>query len=165
MSEKPANTGNLQNSVKEDEALDLDLGVVLFPIAHNEFQARWSLSEKTLASGIKSAAEFPEDVRLILRVFSLPNHSAQSDFSNYWRDYNIEGRINIAHFIFDAPAEKITAAIGLINRNGRFSPLARAGAINLPLTPAPPAKVPTGPFIPASGGSIPSSRKSWPENG
>lgn len=148
---------SLQNKKEPAKVPEHDLGVLLVPIAHNEFQARWSLSEETLESGLRAASAVSDEARLVLRVYSLTKDTKNSDFSNFWQDHRIDGRVNIAHFIFNAPAEKITAAIGLINKSGRFSPLARAQAITLPLAAAP-TPAPTAPRhtqIPASGEESP----------
>lgn len=159
MSKENPEIDSLQNNTEPPKVPEVDLGVLLLPISQNEFQARWSLSQQRLDSGIRAASEISGEAHLVLRVYSLPNHSKHSDFSNFWQDYRIDGRVNIAHFTFNAPAEKITAAIGLINKSGRFSPLARARAISLPLPPAPLSTAPRRPQMPASGGEPRPQRK------
>lgn len=165
MSKKHAKIDKLQKTIEQPNEPAVDPGVLLLPISNNEFQARWSLTQETLDSGFRAASHLSGEARLVLRVYSLPTDSKHSDFSNFWKDYSIDGRENNACFSFTAPAVKITAAVGVINKSGRFSPLARAQAITLLLPPAPPTNLPKRPPIPASGGKLPPQSRQRHKNG
>lgn len=116
----------------------------LLPVSHKEFQARWSLSKESLESGLRAASDGRDEPRLILRAYSLPVDADRSDFSNHWHDYRIDHSEDSAFFTLPSPAPIINAAIGLINKSGRFNPLVRGDAVALPPLPdPPPAKLPT----------------------
>lgn len=127
----------------------------LLPISPDEFQARWSLSKETFASGLEAASHAGNSPRLVLRAYSLPLDAKRSDFSSVWHDYRIESMENDAFFTLPRPALKISAAIGLVNKEGRFSPLVRGDAVALPALPDPP-QVKT---VPGAGPAAPRGKE------
>lgn len=129
----------LEERIEKSKAPAVDFGVQLLPVSHQEFQARWSLSEQTLDAGLRAASHSRDGAHLVLRAYSLPMGADQGDFSSVWHDFGIDGTENSAYFSLPGPAEKIKAAIGLINQSGRFSPLVRSEPVALPAPPAPPA--------------------------
>lgn len=111
-------------------------GVELLAVSHNEFQARWSLTEDILNKGRQLSSSLHNGTHLVLRAFSLPPEAEQNSVSRLWHDFNIEGTENSAYFTLPGPAHAINASIGLVNKEGRFSPLLRAESIELPAPPA-----------------------------
>ena len=116
-------------------------GVELLAVSHDEFQARWSLTEDVVRKGRKMASPMQNETHLVLRAFSLPPDSNGAAVSSVWHDFNIEGTDNSGYFTLPGPTSAINAAIGLVNKDGRFSPLLRGESIDLPAAPAPAPKV------------------------
>lgn len=130
----------LEKSPKNDQREDTktpsnESGLQILPISHVEFESRWSLSKDALNAGIRAAAQEQGQSQLVLRAYSLSAESSSSDYSNVWRDYNINSTENSAYFTLPKPTPKIKTAIGLINRSGRFSPLVCSKAVELPPPP------------------------------
>lgn len=138
MSENPAETDSRKGRPQTSKAPAIDDGIFIFPIAHNVFLARWSMSPELLEAGLRTASPSTEDAHQVLRAYSLPSNSERSDFSSTWKDYGIEGLSNSAKFTLPTTAAKINAVIGVINRSGDFCPLLRGHPINLPAPPAAP---------------------------
>ncbi|HKK18271.1 MAG TPA: DUF4912 domain-containing protein [Opitutales bacterium] len=139
MSEIRADLEKLQAKIEKSKAPPVDLGVRILPVSPTEFQARWSLDRESLESGMQSASHDRGETRLVLRAYSLPIDADPSDFSSIWHDYGIDSTDNSAYFTLPAPTARINAAVGLMNRSGRFSPLVRGEAVSLP---TPPKEVP-----------------------
>ncbi|PXA04489.1 hypothetical protein DDZ13_04755 [Coraliomargarita sinensis] len=145
MSDNRANFAKLQEKIEKSKAPAIDFGIQLLPVSHNEFQARWSLNKEMLDAGLKVASHDEGDTHLVLRAYSLPAASDSSHFSSVWHDYRIDSTDNSGYFTLPAPAPKINAALGLINRSGRFSPLVRGEAVALPAAPSPEPPKPAAP--------------------
>jgi len=153
MPKKRPDRDEIENQVGKSKFSSVDAWLQILPISCKEFQARWSLSKESLDSGLLAASHFEDAPGLVLRAYSLPVDSDRSEFSSVWHDYRIDSTEDSAFFTLPKPAPKINAAIGLINKSGRFSPLVRGDAVMLPPLPDPPfqseaisleSKVPTG---------------------
>lgn len=137
MSANRAAIEQLRDRIESSKIPAIHHGISLLPVSHQEFQARWSLSEELLEEGRTVASHADEEAQLVLRAYRLPQNGHHTDFSSDWQDYPITGAENSAYFTLPTPTEKINAAVGLINTSGRFSPLARGESVCLPYAPRP----------------------------
>lgn len=155
MSESRVNNLDTEEKVERSNLPTVDFGVHILPVSHNEFQARWTLSPDALESGRRAAAEASGQTHLVLRAYALGPQSKNSDFSSEWQDFSIEGTDNSAYFNLSTPANKINAVVGIMNKSGHFSPLARGQAVALPAAPKPAVPKPE----PSQTRTIPKSEK------
>jgi hypothetical protein len=135
----------------------IEEGIELLPVSHNEFQARWSLSVEAIKKGREMASHDENGAHLVLRAFSLPDASHAEAVSKVWHDYNIEGTDNHGYFTLPGPTEAVNASVGLVNKDGQFSPLVRGESISLP------AAAPTAAKAEAATESPPQPEPSEPE--
>ncbi len=145
----PNNISDLAELARKVDATQLphgNEGIEILPVSRDCFQARWSLSQEALSEGRRIASDNPEDTQLVLRAFSLPPDAHQDELSSVWHDFQIDGIDNSGYFNLPVPSDKINASLGLINQDGRFSPLLRAESVALPA--APPSKPKTPPAVP-----------------
>ena len=137
----PENTSKLADLARKLERTELPRsrpGVDILPVSHDRFQARWSLSQEALAEGRNIASHNADETSLVLRAFELPADAHEDDLSRVWHDFHVDGIDSSAYFNLPGPTEKISAVVGLINKDGRFRPLARGQSIALPApTPTP----------------------------
>jgi hypothetical protein len=106
--------------------------------------------------------------KLLLRVFFLDHELASAAQSGDWSDFSIEDWEGQREFDLPKFAGKISAVIGSIDLEKRFTPISRAGSIDLPAPPnrgtsnpiatkEKPAESPStrGRFAPRSGTPVP----------
>jgi hypothetical protein len=122
----------LKKLIEETPLSNAKEGIEVLPIAHNEFQARWSLSADAIEKGRKIASHEENGAHLVLRAFSLPTASHSDAVSDKWHDFHIEGTENNGYFTLPGSADAVNASIGLVNKDGRFSPLVRGESVCLP---------------------------------
>lgn len=163
MSETPADIDRRRKRTQDSKAAAVDYGVLAFPVAHNAFLARWSMSQDLFEAGLQTASSSDEQRHLVLRAYSLPVDTGQSNFSSIWNDYPIDGLRSSATFTLPTSAARINAVIGVINKSGQFSPILRGHPVPLPAPPpAPPPNkelCPTMKPFQASGHSQPDNHE------
>lgn len=138
MSEKKSSRDRPNHKIKTSDLSSGNMGLQVLPLSPKEFQARWALSEECVELGSKAASADGEPSRMVLRAYSLPLDAERTEFSNFWHDFGIDRLEGSAFFTLPGPVPKLNAAIGLVNKSGRFSPLVRGEAVVLPPLPPPP---------------------------
>ena len=131
----PSQKSNSSHSSGKTSSLGLSAAtdtLELLAVSSVQFQARWSLAAETLSKGSAITAASVESAHLLLRVYSLSASADSDTLSNDWHDFSIEGITNSGYFNLPVPTAKINAALGLMDNEGRFSPLVRAQSIALP---------------------------------
>lgn len=137
MVKKNSETNKSRHAIEALYSRNSSATLQLLAISPLEFQARWSLSKGAIESGARAASANAGESRLVLRIYSLPLDFIDVAFTDNWHDYSIEKRSASAFFRLPKPSPKINAAIGLINKSGRFTPLVRGDAVTLPPLPPP----------------------------
>ncbi|MEO0509846.1 MAG: hypothetical protein AAF065_08310 [Verrucomicrobiota bacterium] len=135
MPQETSELADLARLIDETPLPDGGQGVELLAVSHDTFQARWSLTEDIVRKGRSMASPSQNETHLVLRAFSLPPDANGDAVSGIWQDFNIEGTDNSGYFTLSGPTSGINAAVGLVNKDGRFSPLLRGESIDLPALP------------------------------
>lgn len=138
MAKKNSETSESRHTIDALHVRSSGATLQLLALSHREFQARWSLSKELIESGSRAASANVDELRLVLRTYALPLDSDDVAFSSNWHDYSIDKHHASSFFRLPKPSPKINAAIGLINKSGRFTPLVHGDAVALPPLPPPP---------------------------
>ncbi len=135
MAKSKAKLAKLAEELNTTEVPAKGQSVDLLPVSYDRFQARWSLDQDTLERGREAADQIPGEAYLVLRAYSLPPGAGERELSSIWHDFTITGVENSGYFDLPAPTGQINAAVGLVNKSGRFIPLARGKSVLLPAPP------------------------------